>query len=118
MRSFSSVASASSASVRTIGSSIGTSSPYQLDSNARAKGRPSTWPKQTRPVHETATTRAAPHPARHVEDRIFPLKQTVRHPLDPPIRLLVRRRRGGGGYTSRRCPRAGGGVRHDRAPIV
>jgi uncharacterized membrane protein (UPF0127 family) len=24
----------------------------------------------------------------------------------------------GGGYTSRRCPRAGGGVRHDRAPIV
>ena len=28
--------------------------------------------------------------------------------------------RGGrdGRYTSRRCPRAGGGVRHDRAPIV
>jgi uncharacterized protein len=24
----------------------------------------------------------------------------------------------GGRYTSRRCPRAGGGVRHDRAPIV
>jgi hypothetical protein len=26
--------------------------------------------------------------------------------------------RAGGRYTSRRCPRAGGGVRRDRAPIV
>ena len=28
------------------------------------------------------------------------------------------RGRAGDRYTSRRCPRAGGGVRHDRAPIV
>jgi hypothetical protein len=27
----------------------------------------------------------------HVEDRLLPLKQTVRHPLDPPSTLLVRR---------------------------
>ena len=28
--------------------------------------------------------------AHHVEDRLLPLKQTVRHPLDPRTTLLVR----------------------------
>jgi hypothetical protein len=37
-------------------------------------------------VHESATPERAPHPAHHVEDRLLPLKQTVRHPLDPPFR--------------------------------
>jgi hypothetical protein len=43
-------------------------------------------------VHEAATLATAPHPAHHVEDRLLPLKQTFRHPLDPPTTFQERGR--------------------------
>ena len=52
-------------------------------------------------LSERVAVSPPPHPAHHVEDRLLPLKQTVRHPLDPPSTLLMRRPEEGGPWAHR-----------------